>query len=253
MAKITRLLDSKQRQESAQAAITLAFIRSEHLRFAKIAEAIGTPQALSVATTNIELLGKTIGAYVSNLSIDVSKIAEFSKSEREDARRIASLLIRSESGSKAPSLDESETVKALPGAEIALFVPTAERAGMAELAENKIKEVARAGSGHLVSSTSDSEQPSSGQAGDGAAAVEDGDADSAAAAGRERDEQVDGGNGFGDPPLSPQGAGERANTTHPDNHPPSKPLPVIPSSDDPKSSPIKFENISPYSNLRMKD
>lgn len=124
----------KQRIE-AQSLWKIEFVRSEHLRLMREAEGKGD---LAVATRNLELIGKTIGAYTETGRVDLAKVREFSDRERVEIQRITRILITHKTTvaqGSAPSeskVVESREVLALP--------PSV--AGQAESAESKPAEVA---------------------------------------------------------------------------------------------------------------
>lgn len=73
-----------------QTAITLALLRAEHLRLARVCE---SKEDYTNATRNWENLGRTIGAYTDSMVVDVGKVKEFADAERREAKRIAALLL----------------------------------------------------------------------------------------------------------------------------------------------------------------
>ena len=77
------------RQEAARV-FAVDYIVEEHRRLQLLAESKGD---LAVATRNLELIGRTRGAYSDSVQVDVARAREFSESERVEAARLSRLLL----------------------------------------------------------------------------------------------------------------------------------------------------------------
>jgi len=85
--------------EEARKQYQLDWIVSEHERLMKVAEIAGD---LATATRNLELIGRTRGAYADVVQVDAGRRRDYTEAERIEARRIAGLLIQGE-GTNPPS------------------------------------------------------------------------------------------------------------------------------------------------------
>lgn len=89
--KIKAEIDKIIAQSQRDTGVTIALQQVEHQRLAKLAEDKGD---LPTATRNIELLGKTIGAYTENIHTTTERQKELTEAEEEEARRLANIRLR---------------------------------------------------------------------------------------------------------------------------------------------------------------
>jgi hypothetical protein len=93
----------------AQRIVSVELIRDELRRVQLLAEEKGD---LATATRNVELIGKTIGAFRDGLDLDLSTSRQYSPVEREHYRRVSAVLLAG--GSVPAMLDAVPLPAALP-------------------------------------------------------------------------------------------------------------------------------------------
>lgn len=89
-AALAKIDKAKADQAVERDACTIDYIRSEHMRLATLAEA---KHDLGVATRNLELLGRTVGAYVDGGPVDPKAHRAFTEKQRKEAKLITAVLI----------------------------------------------------------------------------------------------------------------------------------------------------------------
>ena len=92
LTKIADLEAQQLAQQAATAGFKLAWLQGEFARLAKKAEMEGS---LSEARANLEALGKTMGAFKDNISVDVAERQQYTEREQLEGRRLARMLIMS--------------------------------------------------------------------------------------------------------------------------------------------------------------
>jgi phage terminase small subunit len=132
-AAINRLRNKRESEIAVQESITVEWLRAEHMRLAGVAEGVGD---LTNATRNLEGIGRTLGAYSDNLTVDTAAIRRFSESERGEADRLAQLLI--DSRLQLPTIREA----------VVLPSPTVEQVRANEEACKALEERSRASGVH---------------------------------------------------------------------------------------------------------
>lgn len=87
---LTGLVERQVRETEARKQWAIEHIVEKHMFLMDLALSKGD---LTVATRNLELIGKTRGAYIEGVAINITHEREFSDREQRDARRLGALLL----------------------------------------------------------------------------------------------------------------------------------------------------------------